>query len=180
MTEAIPVSPEITFEQAIDLTQSLITQIQREEISEADLEARVTALVRSENGVRGFFVTYLTDERSIADHPSDAIIRGLQSSPEIVAEFLVKNLAMASAMAITHRRNQDEAMALGSERVQIRSIDLIQRTQLAETIRKARKLAESTATGAGEYQAFLDRWGYDSEQRQAIQQQMEQVVAGGT
>lgn len=180
MIETTPVSPEITFEQAIDLTQSLMAQIQQEQISEADLEAIITALVRSENGARGFFVAYLPDERSIADHPSDAIIRGLQASPEIVAELLVKNLAMSSAMAITHRRNQDETMTLGSKRVQTRSIDLIQRTQLAEVMHKAKKLKESTTTGTGEYQAFLDRWGYDSEQRQAIQQQMTKVVAGET
>jgi hypothetical protein len=179
MTDPITVPTAVTFEQAIDLTQSLLTQMQQAPLSEADLEAVISALVCSENGARGFFVTYLSDERSLADHPSDAVIRALQSSPEIVAELLVKNLAMSSAMAIAHRRNQNEAMAEGSDRVQARTADLIERVQLPQVTQKAQQLQESAATGSGEYRAFLDRWGYDAEQRQVIRQMMERAAAGG-
>lgn len=179
MTEAITVPADVTFEQAIDLTQSLMAQLQQEQLSEADLEATIIALVQSENGARGFFVTYLTDDRPIADHPTDAVIRALQSSPEIVADLLVKNLAMSSAMAIAHRRNQNEEMAQGSDRVQARTATLIERVKLPEVTQKAQKLHESAATGIGEYQAFLDRWGYDAEQRQVIRQHMERAAAGG-
>jgi hypothetical protein len=33
---------------------------------------------------------------------------------------------------------------------------------------KLQQLATSLNTGQGEYQAFLERWGYDNYQRQAI------------
>lgn len=179
MTDAIVVPAEVTFEQAIGLTQSLMTQMQQEQLSESDLEGVISALVKTENGARGFFVTYLSDEGSIADHPTDAVIRALQSSPEIVAELLVKNLAMSSAMAIAHRRNQNEEMAQGSDQVQARTAKLIERVKLPQVTEKAQKLHESAATGTGEYQAFLDRWGYDAEQRQVIRQNMERAAAGG-
>lgn len=176
MSEAISVPADLSFEQAIALTQSLMAQMQQNQVSEAELEAVLAALVSSENGARGFFVTYLTDESPLADHPSEAVIRALQSSPEIVAELLVKNLAMSSAMAIAHRRNQNAEMAAGSDRVQTRTIALIQQVKLPDVSQKAQKLHESAATGTGDYRAFLDRWGYDAEQRQMIRQQMERAI----
>jgi bifunctional DNase/RNase len=179
MAEALSVPDSITFEEAIALTQKLMAQIQQGQISDADLETTLSALVSSENGARGFFVTYLTDEGSVPDLPSDAVILALQSSPEIVAELLVKNLAMSAAMAITHRRNQNLEMAEGSDRVQRRTAYLIEQVQLPEVTEKAQKLHESATTGRGGYQAFLDRWGYDAEQRQTIQQKMEQIIAIG-
>lgn len=167
MTEAI------TFEQAIARTQNLLTQL--EQVSESKIQAVITLLVSTENGARGFFVTYLTDDRPFADQPSDGVIKALQTSPAIVSELLVKNLAMSAGMAIAHRRNANEAMALGSDRVQRRTADLIQRLQLPEVAQKAAQLQSSAETGAGEYQTFLERWGYDSEQRLRIAQVMEGV-----
>ena len=158
----------VTFEQAIAITQTLLTELESGKLSAAQIQSTIADLVTSENGARGFFVTYLTDDRSLADAPSTAVIQALQSAPEIVAELLVKNLAMSTAMAIAHRRSQNEEMAQGSDRVQRRTAKLIHQVQLPEVNQKANKLLHSVATGTGEYQTFLDRWGYDDEQRQRI------------
>ena len=167
MTEAI------TFEQAIALTQNLLTQL--EQVSETEIQATITALMSTENGARGFFVTYLTADRPYADQPSDAVIRALQTSPTVVSELLVKNLAMSASMAIAHRRTANEAMAQGSDRVQRRTTTLIQRVQMPEVTQKAAQLQASAETGVGEYQTFLERWGYDAEQRQQIAQVMRAI-----
>jgi hypothetical protein len=63
-------SEDLTFEQAIALTQSLLTQMEQGKLSEAEIGEAIAPLVSSMNGARGFFVTYLSDERAIADHPS--------------------------------------------------------------------------------------------------------------
>lgn len=166
-------TPElITFEDAIALTQSLLDRMEQGELSDGELQESIASLASSETGARGFFVTYLSDSRPFVDHPSEAIIQALHTSPDIVAELLVKNLAMSSAMAITHRRNQDEAMAEGSDRVRSRTADLIQRLQLPQVAQRAKKLHESSITGEGDYHAFLKRWGYDAEQREVIRQAM--------
>lgn len=167
----------LSFEAAIAQTEALLEQIEHQPISDADLEAAITALVSSENGARGFFVTYLTDDRPIADQPSEAVIRALRSSPDIVAELLVKNLAMSSAMAIVHRRNQNPEMAQGSDRVQSRTFNLVQKLQLEQVQTRAAHLHDSATTGEGAYAEFLNRWSYDQEQRQVIQQQMQRVAA---
>jgi hypothetical protein len=166
----------VTFEQAIALTQSLLDHLDQSTLSPGEVESPLTTLLSSENGARGFFVTYLTDDRPLADHPSDDMVKAMRSSPEIVAELLVKNLAMSSAMAITHRRNQHEEMAQGSERVRSRTRHLIQQLQLPQIQEKAQRLQESVRTGQGDYQAFLQRWGYDAEQRQAIEKTLEEAI----
>lgn len=172
----LSVPAAITFEQAIHLTHALLARMESGNLSETELESTLTDLVSSENGARGFFVTYLTNDRPFADHPSPAVVQALQTSPNIVAELLVKNVAMSTAMAITHRRNQNEAMSEGSDRVQRRTAQLIQLVQLPQVSQKAEQLQESAATGAGEYQGFLDRWKYDAEQRQAIQDAIKAAV----
>jgi hypothetical protein len=177
MANAISVPDAITFEQAITLTESLMAQMSS--LTEPALEATLSALLASENGARGFFVTYLTDEGSLPDQPSDAVIRALQSSSDIVAELLVKNLAMSSAMAIAHRRNRNETMAQGSDRVQRRTINLIQKVKLPQVSTRAIELQASASTGSGDYESFLQRWGYDAEQRQAIAEQMQHVPQVG-
>jgi hypothetical protein len=101
-------SDDISFADAIAVTQSLLNDLEQ---GNADaFEATVRGLVRSENGARGFFVTYLSDDRLLTDHPTPTIIAALQTSPAIVAPLLIKNLAMSTAMAMTHRRNQDAGL----------------------------------------------------------------------
>ncbi len=168
MTSRDSISPSITFEGAIAETQVLLEQMEVQQLSGSELVEQVKALVASENGVRGFFVTYLTDERSLFDQNHPEIVEAFQSSPTIVAEFLVKNLAMSSGMALYHHRQNDDENAQGSERVQRRTASLIAQVQLPDVTAKAIALIETLKTGTGDYQAFLDRWGYDADQRQAI------------
>ncbi len=173
MTWQVPET--VTFEEAIHLTQTLLAQIEARQLSDREIQASITALVKSENGARGFFVTYLTDDTALADSPSAGVLTALQTSAEIVSELLVKNLAMSTAMAITHRDNQQEEMAQGSERVHQRTVNLIQQTNLDLVSEKLQQLQETLATGAGKYQSFLQRWGYNAEQRQAIQKAVEHL-----
>jgi hypothetical protein len=170
-----PVPEAITFEQALILSQSLIDQIATVALPESEVENAVAALVQTENGARGFFVTYLGDDRPIADAPPTAVLRALQTAPEIVAPLMVKNLVMSTAMAIHHRRNQDEDMVKGSELVRQRSLYLIQQLRTPQLQDQARKLAASLDTDSGEYVAFLQRWGYDSEQRAMMRQALAQT-----
>lgn len=172
----LTVPSDITFEGAIALTQSLLGQMEALTLSPAEISAILTDLVKSENGARGFFVTYLTSEGSLADHPSQEVVQALRSSPDIVGELLAKNLAMSAAMALTHRRNGNEEMAQSSEQVRDRTAHLIKLVQLDAVYERCRKLLESAATGEGSYKAFLERWGYDAQQRQLMCQALESVI----
>lgn len=161
-------SESITFEGAIELTQSLLSEIEADRLLQGDIEQAVTSLVKTQNGARGFFVTYLTDDRQEADQPSPGVVEALRSAPEIVAELLVKNLAMSAAMVVYHSRHQSEEMAAGSARVQERSRNLIQILQMPACQTLALQMLESLQNASGEYEEFFQRWGYDNEQKLAI------------
>ncbi|MFM7191184.1 MAG: hypothetical protein ACKOX2_10250, partial [Microcystaceae cyanobacterium] len=90
----------VTFEAAISQSQALLTAIAEQRLDDQAFAQQVKTLVQTENGARGFFVTYLTADLPQADQPSPALLAALQTSPEIVSELLVKNLAMASATAV--------------------------------------------------------------------------------
>lgn len=174
----LKVPDNITFEDAIALTQDLIAKLEKEEINAAQLQSLIADLVATSNGARGFFVTYLTADSPVADPPSPAVLAGLKTAPEQVSELLVKNVAMSTAMAITHRRQDNEPLAQGSDRVQRRSIALIQHLKDDLLREKAQQMRDSALTGKGEAElAFLQRWGYDDEQRSAIAQNLEQVLS---
>jgi hypothetical protein len=152
----------ITFENAIQQTQDLLSQI---ELLDTDtITQKITELVSTENGARGFFVTDLP----YTEHPSLEVITALKTSPILVNELLVKNLAMSTAMVIYHRSQGDEENAQGSEKVQEKTSQLIKELLSPALGEKLQQLATSLNRGQGEYQAFLERWGYDDCQRQAI------------
>ena len=106
----LKVPENITFENAIALSQDLIIKLENEAINATQLQSLIKDLVATSNGARGFFVSYLTADSPVADQPSKAILEGLKSAPEIVSELLVKNIAMSTAMAITHRRQDHESI----------------------------------------------------------------------
>ena len=155
----------MSFEEAIAYTETLLS---RTDLDDAQLQSEITNLVKTANGARGFFVCFLTGEWELADNPSPAIIQALQAEPNAIAELLVKNLAMSTAMAITHRRNGDAEQAQGSDRVAKRTSLLIEKVDLSEVQAIATQMKDSAKTNAGDYAAFLEKWGYDDEQKIAI------------
>jgi hypothetical protein len=173
----LQVSNSISFEEAIALTESLLEQISEGKLNDSKIQDTITALVKTENGARGFFVTYLTSDRTLADNPSSEVIEALKTSPEIVSELLAKNLAMSSAMAVTHRRNNDEESAKGSDRVCQRTTNIVKQMPADLLEEKLEQLHESAVTGEGKYKTFLKRWGYDEEQKQVIQKTISEVMS---
>lgn len=162
------VTEAVSFPEAIAFTQKLSQAIAAGELTEGQITGAVASLVRTSNGARGFFVAFLAGEEPLADAPPEAVLAGLGANPEGAAELLVKNAAMSSAMAIAHRRNDDETAALGSERVRRRTLALIEQLGWPHLRAELQQLDESARTGTGVYASFLDKWGYDAEQRQVI------------
>lgn len=155
----------MTFEEAIAYTEALLL---RNDLNELQLQSEISKLVQTSNGARGFFVCFLTGESQLADNPSFGIIKALQSEPNAIAELLVKNLAMSTAMAIIHRRAGNAEQVQGSNRVAKRTALLMEKVDLAEVREIALQMQNSANTNTGQYLSFLEKWGYDVEQKHAI------------
>jgi hypothetical protein len=163
-------SPEsLSFPQAIATTQLLMDQINSQELSESEIQQRVLSILGSKNGGRGFFVAFLTNEMSLADHPSPGVLAGLKSAGEISSELLVKNLAMSSAMMVIHSQNNDLENIAGSQKVCQRTCNLIQQLNSQLVEKELQELQNTLKNGRGEYQEFLEHWNYNTEQKKAIQ-----------
>jgi hypothetical protein len=118
----------------------------------------------------------LSGDATLADAPTAGTLLAMRSAPTLVADLMTKNLAMSTAMELTHRANGDLEQAAGSARVQARSRYLIAALNLPELRTELQALAATIAANGGQYQDFLDRWGYDDAQRQAIAAAVQAVL----
>lgn len=173
-----PVPEDMTFEGAIALSQQLLAEGKRAEPEQWDevIQSVLPKLLKTRNGARGFFVTFLTQGNDLADDPSPALVDALRSEPEAVADLMVKNLAMSSAMTVMHQRQGNTDHLDGSRNVQARSRTLIHRLNLPELSTKVKALWATLHGEGGEYADFLDKWNYDEEQRAEIRQVVEPLV----
>ncbi len=175
MLNSSKIANAITFEDAIAFTQSLLDQREQATLQDVEFTAAVTELTATHNGARGFFVAYLTDSRELVDSLLPVVASALKQSPAIAPELLVKNLAMSTAMEITHRRNQNPDQAAQSAQVQQRTAALMDLLGFSYFKTEAEGLWQEVTTEAGSYAAFLKRWGYDAEQKTAIAQRLQAV-----
>ena len=169
------ISSAMSFEDAIAAAQSLLNQREQAVIADADFGAATAKLTATHNGARGFFVAYLTDSRALVDTLIPVVAAALQHSTEIPPGLLVKNLAMSTAMEITHRRSQNLDQAAQSAQVQQRTAALIALLGFPYVKAEAEGLWQGIAAEAGDYAAFLKRWGYDAEQKEAIAHSLQTV-----
>ena len=166
----------LSFPQAISATQSLMIQITESQLNESQIEQKVTSIIKDKNSGRGFFVAYLTASSKLSETPSQGIINAFKSSISVISELLVKNLAMSSAMVVAHNRDNNIEGAQGSQQVCQRTSNLIQQVDSKLIQDELLELHNTIQSGKGKYQAFFERWNYDAEQQQAIQNTINNVL----
>lgn len=170
-------TPEIRFADAIELTQNFVTQLSNKQLEPQQITDFVAKLVATSEGARGFFVGYLTNEDSVVDEHQPGVLAGLGAQRQLVSDLLVKNLAMSTAQELHFQRQHQPDMAANSHLVAQRSQQLMVKLNWPELLEQCQKLEQSAAHEQGEYAEFLTRWGYDREQRQAIQRIMHVVFS---
>jgi hypothetical protein len=167
---------EPSFQQAMEITAQWLGLWQNGELSDEVLADRVGELVASRDGARGFFVVSLAGDCALMDRLPEPLLLQLRAAGAGVVDLSVRNLAMSTAMALEHGRNGDRGQQAASERVQARCTDLLRHLEPGAVKQRLEVLLQAASQGAGEDLAFLDRWGYDSEQRQAIAAAVEAVA----
>ncbi len=161
----------MSFEETIAFTPVWLREVAEGTVPDAQVLAHLQEVFQSVEGVRGFFVVFLTEDLFGETYP-EAILQAFTENASQIAGILVKNLAMSTAMIVHHDRQGDGVQKAGSLKVQQRSARLLQLLEgrgVPNFNQERSALLMSLETGNGSYSAFLDRWGYDSEQRQAIQ-----------
>jgi len=163
-----------TFKEAMQASMIWCKSWENDEISDEVISDRIGELVKTVEGARGFFVVSLSLDCPLMDRFPDALIFQLRSSGGLVVDLTVKNLAMSSAMIITHRKNNED-QEIQSERIKIRCIELLKLLDSNQVKKRLDVLLEATK-GNGTDLKFLNKWGYNDKQINAISESIYEVA----
>ena len=163
-----------TFKEAMQASMIWCKSWENDEISDEVISDRIGELIKTVEGARGFFAVSLSLDCPLMDRFPDPLIFQLRSAGEIVVDLTVKNLAMSSAMIITHRMNKDP-QGLQSERIKIRCIELLKLLDSTQVKKRLDVLLEATK-GNGTDLKFINKWGYNDKQINAISESIYEVA----
>jgi hypothetical protein len=164
------------FQEAMEIAATWLKQWDDEEISDEVMADRAAELLASRDGARGFFVVSLAGESTLMDRLPDALVIKLREAGDGVVDLTARNLAMSAAMVVHHRNNGDDEQAAGSERVNARCCELLRLLDPHLVKNRLEILLEAAHHSRGDDLAFLERWGYDERQKQAIREAVEAVA----
>lgn len=178
-TDTCPELQNLSFQGAIAFTKQWLEQIEKQALADEKILADLQSLLTSRNGVRGFFVAYLTSDSPLADQVPETFLQAFRVRAPEISEIVVKNLVMSTAMAIAHKRNNDLEQQAGSEQVQKRSMrllnSLLDGTDDNSFEQERRALLLAVQNNQGKYADFCKKWGYDTEQRKSMQTVLEVI-----
>ena len=161
----------------MEITAQWLALWENGELSDEVIGDRISELVTSRDGARGFFVVSLAGDCPLMDRLPDPVVFALRQAGDGVVDLSARNLAMSTAMALHHERTADAVQQAGSERVQSRCTELLRVLEPEAVKGRLETLLEATE-GRGEDVAFLKRWGYDAGQTAAIAEAVLAVAEG--
>ena len=165
---------EASFSQAINISAIWCKEWGEDLLSEEVLADRISELIKTKNGLRGFFAYALSDRDCyLLDNLPSSIIFMLTQGGEEVVEILVKNLLMSSAQIIVHQREKNIEHKLTSENISERckSILRVLETKLVtKTINQIVKNLDNSGN------SFDNSTKYDGQQKEFIKQQIYDIA----
>ena len=109
---------ETSFTQAINISAKWCKEWSEDLLSEEVLADRIAELIKTKNGIRGFFAYALSDQDCyLLDKLPISLIFKLQEGGNDVVEIVVKNLIMSSAQIVVHERDNNLEYKSNSENI---------------------------------------------------------------
>ena len=117
---------ETSFTQAINISAQWCKEWGEDLLSEEVLADRVAELIKTKNGMRGFFAYALSDQNCyLLDKLPFSFVFKLQEAGNDVVEIIVKNLIMSSAQVIAHERDNNIEYKSSSENISERCKNIL-------------------------------------------------------
>ena len=161
---------EASFTQAINISALWCKEWGEDLLSEEVLSDRISELIKTKNGLRGFFAYALSDRDCyLLDNLPSSIIFMLTKGGKEVVEILVKNLLMSSAQIIVHQRENNIEYKLTSENISERCkgiLRVLDTNLVTKTINQIIKDLDNIGN------SFDISTIYDDQQKEFIQQQI--------
>ena len=115
-----------SFTQSINIANKWCKEWGEDLLSEEVLADRVAELIKTKNGMRGFFAYALSDQNCyLLDKLPFSFVFKLQEAGNDVVEIIVKNLIMSSAQVIAHERDNNIEYKSNSENISERCKNIL-------------------------------------------------------
>ena len=161
---------EASFTQAINISAQWCKEWGEDLLSEEVLADRIAELIKTKNGLRGFFAYALSDKDCfLLDKLPFSLMFKLNESGYEVVEIVAKNLIMSSAQIIIHQRDNNHEYRITSEIISDRCkaiLRLLETKLVTKTINKMLKDLDTMGN------SFDNSIKYDSEQKEFIKKQI--------
>ena len=116
----------LSFTQAINISNKWCNEWQEELLSDEVLADRVSELLKTKHGLRGFFAYALSDPNcKLLDRLPNSLIFKFRESGENIVELTVSNLVMSSAQVINHKKSNNKEYEKSSNNISERCINLL-------------------------------------------------------
>ena len=159
-----------SFTQAINISALWCKEWSEEILSEEVLADRIAELIKTKNGLRGFFAYALSDKDCyLFDKLPSSIVFMLNEQGEEVVEIVVKNLIMSSAQVISHKRQNNQNYQITSIKIAERCkgiLRVLKTNLVTNTINKILKNLDNMSN------SFDNSTKYDENQKEFIKRQI--------
>ncbi len=161
---------EASFIQAINISAKWCKEWGEGLLSDEVLADRIAELIKTKNGLRGFFAYALSDKDCfLLDKLPFALMFKLNEGGDDVVEIVVKNFIMSTAQIISHQRESNHENEITSENISDRCKDILRLLEtklVTKTINKVLKELDNMGN------SFDNSIKYDSEQKEFIKKQI--------
>ena len=161
---------EASFTQAINISAQWCKEWGEDLLSEEVLADRIAELIKTKNGLRGFFAYALSDKDCLLlDKLPFSLIFKLNEGGDAVVEIVVKNFIMSTAQIINHQRDNNKEYEITSEIISERCkaiLRLLETKLVTKTINRVLKELDNMGN------SFDNSTKYDSEQKEFIKRQI--------
>ena len=167
-------SEKPSFYQSINIANQWCKDWEEELLSDEVLADRVAELVKTKNGLRGFFAYALSDMNcSLLDKlPSSLIFKFVECGEQIV-EITLKNLIMSTAQIINHQRDNNPDYEEISSNISDRCINLL---KLLDTKLVSNKVSMILDNLDNLGNSINNSKNYDLEQQELIREKISKIA----
>ena len=161
---------EASFTQAINISAQWCKDWGEDFLSEEVLADRIAELIKTKNGLRGFFAYALSDKDCLLlDKLPFSLIYKLNEGGIAVTDIVVKNLIMSSAQIVIHRRVNNNEYETTSENISDRCKAIL---RLLETKSVTKSVNQVLRELDDMCNSFDNSLKYDPEQKEFIKKQI--------
>ena len=168
------ISQEPSFIQSLNIAKDWCEDWDEDILSDEVLADRISELLKTKSGTRGFFAYALSDSKcTLLDKLPSSLIFTFRERGEHIVEITIKNLFMSSAQILNHQKNKNFEYAERSNNISDRCVNLLKELDTKLVTKKINEmLSEIDNMGNG----FDDEVKYSEEQKIFIREKVNEIA----